>query len=76
LHLWEKHPIELFRRLAGRMGFEDECFKLSDEEMALEVLDRSAPVLQGVDMDLLKQGYAKLKIDLVPHAEGNFQPFR
>lgn len=65
--------IELFRRLATRMGFEDECFKLSDEEMALEVLDWSAPVLEGVDMNLLKQqGFAKLKIDLVPHAEGNF----
>jgi anaerobic selenocysteine-containing dehydrogenase len=65
--------IELFRRLATRMGFEDECFKLSDEQMALEVLDWSAPVLEGVDMNLLKQqGFAKLKIDLVPHVEGNF----
>lgn len=64
---------ELFRRLAARMGFEDECFKLSDEQMALEVLDWSAPVVQGIDMDLLKQqGYAKLKIDPKPHAEGNF----
>jgi anaerobic selenocysteine-containing dehydrogenase len=64
---------ELFRRLAARMGFEDECFKLSDEEMAMAVLDWSAPVLKEVDMDLLKrQGYAKLNIDLVPHAQGNF----
>lgn len=65
--------IELFRRLAARMGFEEECFQLSDEQMAMEVLDWSAPALDGVDMDLLKQqGFAKLKIDLVPHAEGNF----
>jgi anaerobic selenocysteine-containing dehydrogenase len=64
---------ELFRRLASRMGFEDECFKLSDEQLALEVLDWSVPVMQGVDMELLKsQGYAKLKIDPVPHAAGNF----
>jgi len=64
---------ELFRRLAARMGFEDECFKLSDEELAMEVLDWSAPVMQNMDMDLLKQqGYAKLDINLVPHAEGNF----
>jgi hypothetical protein len=55
------------------MGFEDECFKLNDEELAMEVLDWSTPVMQGVDMALLKQqGYAKLKIDPVPHAEGNF----
>ncbi len=64
---------ELFRRLATRMGFEDECFKLSDEELAIEVLDWSTPVMKDIDMDLLKQqGYAKLKIDSVPHAEGNF----
>jgi anaerobic selenocysteine-containing dehydrogenase len=64
---------ELFRRLAARMGFEDKCFKLSDEEIVLEVLDWTAPVLQGIDIDLLKrQGYAKLKINPIPHAEGNF----
>ncbi len=64
---------ELFRRLAARMEFEDDCFKLSDEELAMEVLDWSAPVMQNMDMDLLKQqGYAKLDVNLVPHAEGNF----
>jgi anaerobic selenocysteine-containing dehydrogenase len=64
---------ELFRRLAAKMGFEDECFKLSDRELAMQILDWSAPVMQGIDMELLQQqGYAKLKIDLIPHAEGNF----
>lgn len=64
---------ELFRRLAARMNFEEECFKLSDEELAMEVLDWSAPVMQGIDMALLKkQGYAKLKIEAAPHAAGNF----
>lgn len=64
---------ELFRRLAAKMGFEEECFKLSDEELAMEVLDWSAPVMDGIDMELLKdQGYAKLKIEPVPHAQGNF----
>ncbi|MEM8810787.1 MAG: molybdopterin dinucleotide binding domain-containing protein, partial [Cyanobacteria bacterium P01_G01_bin.38] len=64
---------ELFRRLAAKMGFEEACFKLSDEELTMEVLDWSAPVMDGIDMDLLKaQGYAKLKIEDIPHAEGNF----
>ncbi|MBT9316860.1 molybdopterin-containing oxidoreductase family protein [Leptothoe spongobia] len=64
---------ELFRRLAAKMGFEEDCFKLSDEELTMEVLDWSAPVMDGIDMDVLKaQGYAKLKIEDVPHAEGNF----
>lgn len=64
---------ELFRRLAAKMGFEDECFKLSDEELAMQILDWSAPVMEGIDMEELKRkGYAKLKIDLVPHGKGNF----
>jgi len=64
---------ELFRRLAAKMGFADECFQLGDEEIALGLMDWSAPVLQGIDMAKLKQdGYAKLKIDPVPHATGNF----
>jgi len=64
---------ELFRRLTVKMGFEDECFKLNDEALAMQILDWSASVMQGIDIELLKQkGYAKLKIDLVPHAEGSF----
>jgi len=44
--------IELFRRLAGRMGFEDECFCSAMRKWP----GGSGPVctsLQGVDMDLL-----------------------
>lgn len=64
---------ELFRRLAARMGFDEPCFQLSDEALALEVLDWSAPVMDGIDMNLLKQqGFAKLKIQDVPHANGDF----
>jgi len=46
--------IELFRRLAGRMGLRTSASS-SAMKWPLEVLDRSAPVLQGVDMDLLKR---------------------
>lgn len=64
---------ELFRRLAARMGFTEDCFRLSDVELVRQILDWSAPVMAGIDLDLLKQqGYAKLKIDPVPHATGNF----
>jgi len=64
---------ELFRRLAARMGFEDKCFQLSDAELVLQILDWTAPVMDGIDLELLKQqGYAKLRVDRVPHAEGNF----
>lgn len=68
---------ELFRRLAARMGFEDECFQRSDEETALEALDWTVPSMQGIDMELLRrEGYARLKLGTpdtyAPHAEGNF----
>src|SRR5947209_6066773 len=68
---------ELFRRLATAMGFEDECFKRSDEQTALEALDWTSPALQDIDMDLLKrEGYARLKLGTpdtyAPHTEGNF----
>src|SRR5262249_17099194 len=68
---------ELFRRLAASMGFEDECFRRSDGQIALEAMDWTAPALQGIDMELLKrEGYARLKLGTpdtyAPHAEGNF----
>jgi anaerobic selenocysteine-containing dehydrogenase len=68
---------ELFRRLAARMGFEEECFKRTDEETVLEALDWSAPAMQGIDMERLKRdGYARLNLGTpdtyAPHAEGNF----
>ncbi|HVA83763.1 MAG TPA: molybdopterin oxidoreductase family protein [Candidatus Binataceae bacterium] len=68
---------ELFRRLAARMGFEDACFKRTDEETVLAITNWQAPALRGVDLDMLKRdGYARLKVGtpdtFAPHAEGNF----
>ena len=68
---------ELFRRLAGAMGFDDPFWKRSDEQMAVDALDWSSPVLEGIDLAGLRQtGFARLKVgspdDFVPHREGNF----
>ena len=39
----------------------------------MEVLDWTAPVMDGINMEELKsKGFAKLKVEAVPHAEGNF----
>ncbi|GAC1377507.1 MAG: molybdopterin-dependent oxidoreductase [Ktedonobacteraceae bacterium] len=69
--------VELFRRLAACMGFTDECFTQSDEQKMQEVMDWSAPALQGIDLDLLKrEGFVRLNLPTpdvyAPHAEGNF----
>ena len=68
---------ELFRRLAARMGFEDACFKRTDEETVLAITDWKSPALAGIDLDLLKrEGYARLRVGqpdtFAPHAEGRF----
>jgi anaerobic selenocysteine-containing dehydrogenase len=69
--------VEQFRRLTKRMGLEDDWYRLSDEEMALACYDWSAPTLEGITLDLLKEkGWARLNLPdrdhYAPHAEGNF----
>ncbi len=68
---------ELFRRLAAGMGFTDEWFKLTDEQMAVEAIDWSAPAAEGLSLEQLKEkGWARLSLpsrdEWAPHAEGNF----
>ena len=68
---------ELFRRLAATFGFNEPYFRRSDEEIAHDAIDWDHPVLEGIDMELLRQkGYARLNVGdpdtRLPHAEGDF----
>ncbi len=68
---------EIFRRLAMRLGFEEENFKWSDSECLEHYVDWDAPACEGIDLEYLrKHGFARLKVgtpdDRVPHKEGNF----
>ena len=70
--------VELFRRLAKTMGFDDTYWDMTDDEMLLEFYDWDSPQLQGITLDLLKEkGYMRLNVGdpdkRVPHAEGNFK---
>ena len=70
--------VEMFRRLARTMGFEDEHFYLSDDEMLMGSYDWNSPQAKGITLDLLKErGYMRLNVGLpgerAPHAEGNFK---
>ncbi|MDT7543274.1 MAG: hypothetical protein QOE33_3178 [Acidobacteriota bacterium] len=70
-----KPNSEVFRLLAARLGFEEECFKDSDEEIARQALDSDHPALRGITLDLLRErGWARLNLaeDFAPFAEGNF----
>ena len=68
---------EIFRRLAQRMGFEDDRFKWSDSECLEQYIDWNAPACAGIDLAYLRRhGYARLNVgsrdDRAPHREGNF----
>src|SRR5205814_1735117 len=39
---------EVFRRLAARMGFAEDCFKDSDEDICRQALESSKPSMRGV----------------------------
>ncbi len=74
--LHEARPnSEVFRQLAARLGFEEDCFKDSDEEIARQALDSDHPALGGVTLDTLRErGWMRLNLaeDFAPFAEGNF----
>ena len=68
---------EIFRRLAKRMGYEEENFKWSDSECLENFVDWDSPACDGIDLDYLREhGFARLTVgtidDRAPHREGNF----
>jgi anaerobic selenocysteine-containing dehydrogenase len=70
-----KPNSEVFRLLARRMGFTEDCFKDSDEEIARQALSSGHARLQGVTLEALKErGWMRLNVPerFAPFAEGNF----
>ena len=64
---------EFFRRLAKAMGFEEECFSDSDEDLVAQALDSSHPYLSGITRERLEQeGWVRLNLPrpFVPFADG------
>ncbi len=46
---------EVFRRLAARMGFTEECFRDSDEDICRQALESSSPRMRGIEWESLKE---------------------
>ena len=73
--------VELFRALAERMGFEDDCFHDSVDDMIEQALDSKNPWLRGLNRERLeKEGHVRLNFEatsandyFLPYANGNFQ---
>lgn len=68
---------EIFRRLAQRLGFEEDNFKWTDSECLENYVDWNSPACEGIDLDYMREhGFARLKVgtkdDRAPHKEGKF----
>ena len=70
--------VEVFRELAARMGFEDECFAESEDDMIRGLLSSGHPFLKGISLERLdKEWSIRLNISpenepFLPFAEGGF----
>src|SRR3954468_761054 len=74
--------VDLFRALAERMGFDDECFRDSADEMIDQALNAANPWLKGMTRQRLeKEGHIRLNFEgngdppkpFLPWAQGNFR---
>jgi anaerobic selenocysteine-containing dehydrogenase len=70
--------IDLFRKLAKTMGFNDEYWDLTDDEWLTLSYDWKSPALEGITLDVLKkEGWKRLNVGMpdvrAPHAKGNFK---
>ncbi|MGH9517007.1 MAG: molybdopterin-containing oxidoreductase family protein [Terriglobales bacterium] len=74
--------VELFRALAERMGFEDECFRDSVDDVIDQALNADNPWLKGLTRQRLeKEGHIRLNFEgngavpqpFLPWAHGNFR---
>ena len=67
--------VDLFRRLAERMGFEESCFRDSLDEMIDQALDSQNPWLRGIDRARLSQeNHVRLEFGGMP--DEPFLPFK
>jgi anaerobic selenocysteine-containing dehydrogenase len=66
---------EVFKLLAERMGFEEDCFKDTDVDIIRQVLDSSHSALDGITLEKLKRdGWTRLNLadTFTPFAAGGF----
>jgi anaerobic selenocysteine-containing dehydrogenase len=69
--------VELFRRLAARFGFTEDCFRETEDQMIDAALDSKDPWLCGIDRERLESDpYTRLNLGgngpFLPFAKGNF----
>jgi anaerobic selenocysteine-containing dehydrogenase len=71
--------VDIFRALAGKMGFDDPCFRDSDDDMIRTLLASGHPFLNGITLERLdREHYVRLNVSepgapFLPFADGGFQ---
>jgi anaerobic selenocysteine-containing dehydrogenase len=63
-----KSNVEVFRLLAERMGFDEACFKDSEDDMIRALLDSGHPFLQGITLDRLEREHS-VRLNVAPDSE-------
>jgi anaerobic selenocysteine-containing dehydrogenase len=70
-----KSNVEIFRLLAERMGFDDACFRDTEDDMIRTLLDSPHPFVRGITLEELeRQRFVRLRIPqpFLPFASGGF----
>jgi anaerobic selenocysteine-containing dehydrogenase len=73
-----KSNVEVFRLLALAMGFQDDCFQDSEDDMMRQTLDSKHPALRGITLEELdarksiRLGISDHGAPYLPHAAGDF----
>lgn len=71
--------VEIFRSLAERMGFNDECFRDSDDDMIRTLLNTNSEFLSGITLEELEEKRSvRLKVapnraPFLPFVRGGFR---
>ena len=68
-----KSNVEVFRLLAERMGFDDACFRDSEDDMIRTLLASAASFLQGITLEQLDREHS-VRLNVAPDGEP-FLPF-
>jgi anaerobic selenocysteine-containing dehydrogenase len=70
--------VEVFRRLAVRMGFEEPCFRDTEDDMIRTLLASGHPFLEGITLERLeREHFVRLRVapdgaPFLPFAHGGF----
>jgi anaerobic selenocysteine-containing dehydrogenase len=73
-----KSNVEVFRLLAGRMGFDDACFRDSEDDMIRTLLDSPHEFVRGITLEELdRKRFVRLHVSpegrpFLPFSEGGF----